>query len=73
MDPNPDPLVRGTDLQIRIRTKMSRIRNTVLHIQIHVYACVGKYYCCCGVAAGVHVMVGSIVVVVLQLVCVYCR
>jgi hypothetical protein len=25
---NPDPLVRGTDPQIRIRTKMSRIRNT---------------------------------------------
>jgi hypothetical protein len=24
----PDPLVRGTDLRLRIRTKMSRIRNT---------------------------------------------
>ncbi len=28
-DPDPDPLVRGTDMRIRIRTKMSRIRNTV--------------------------------------------
>ena len=27
-DPNPDPLARGADPQIRIRTKMSRIRNT---------------------------------------------
>ncbi len=29
MDPDPDPLVRGTDpgIWIRIRTKMSRIRN----------------------------------------------
>ncbi len=25
---DPDPLVRGTDPLIRIRTKMSRIRNT---------------------------------------------
>jgi hypothetical protein len=24
----PDPLVRGTDPRLRIRTKMSRIRNT---------------------------------------------
>ncbi len=32
MDPDPDPLVRGTDpgIQIRIRTEMSRIPNTVL-------------------------------------------
>jgi hypothetical protein len=28
LDPDPDPLVRGTDLRIRIRTKMSRIPNT---------------------------------------------
>ncbi len=27
-DPNPDPLARGADPQIRIRTEMSRIRNT---------------------------------------------
>jgi hypothetical protein len=27
-DPHPDPLVRGTDPRIRIRTKKSRIRNT---------------------------------------------
>ncbi len=27
-DPNPDPLARGADAQIRIRTEMSRIRNT---------------------------------------------
>ncbi len=27
-DPDPDPLVRGTDPRIRIRTKMLRIRNT---------------------------------------------
>jgi hypothetical protein len=27
-DPNPDPLCKGTDPRIRIRTKMSRIRNT---------------------------------------------
>jgi hypothetical protein len=26
--PDPDPLVRGTDLEIRIRTNMSRIPNT---------------------------------------------
>jgi hypothetical protein len=31
-DPNPDPLARGTDPQIRIRTKMSRIRNTALNV-----------------------------------------
>jgi hypothetical protein len=29
-DPHPDPSVRGTDPRIRIRTKMSRIRNTAL-------------------------------------------
>jgi hypothetical protein len=28
--PDPDPLVRGTNLGIRIRNKMSRIPNTVL-------------------------------------------
>jgi hypothetical protein len=30
LDPEPDPLVRGTDpgIRIRIRTKMSRIPNT---------------------------------------------
>ncbi len=28
MDPDPDPLIRDTDLGIRIRTKMSRIPNT---------------------------------------------
>ncbi len=28
MDPNPDPLVRGTGPRILIRTKMSRIPNT---------------------------------------------
>jgi hypothetical protein len=27
-DPDPDPLVRGEDPRIRIRTKMSRIPNT---------------------------------------------
>ena len=27
LDPDPDPLVRGTDPGIRIRTKMSRIPN----------------------------------------------
>ncbi len=27
-DPDPDPLVRGTDLRIRIRTNMSRILHT---------------------------------------------
>jgi hypothetical protein len=27
-DPHPDPLFKGTDPRIRIRTKMSRIRNT---------------------------------------------
>jgi hypothetical protein len=27
-EPDPDPFVRGTDPGIRIRTKMSRIRNT---------------------------------------------
>ena len=27
-DPEPDPLVKSTDPRIRIRTKMSRIRNT---------------------------------------------
>ncbi len=27
-DPEPDPSVRGTEPRIRIRTKMSRIRNT---------------------------------------------
>jgi hypothetical protein len=27
-DPESDPLVRGTDPQIRIRTKMSRLRDT---------------------------------------------
>jgi hypothetical protein len=27
-DPDPDPIVKGTDPRIRIRTKMSRIRNT---------------------------------------------
>ncbi len=30
--PDPDPLVRGTDTRIRIRTKMSRIRNTALMV-----------------------------------------
>jgi hypothetical protein len=30
LDPHPDPLIRDTDprIRIRIRTKMSRIRNT---------------------------------------------
>jgi hypothetical protein len=28
LDPDPDPLARGTDTGIRIRTKMSRIPNT---------------------------------------------
>ncbi len=27
-EPHPDPLVRGMDPRIRIRTKMSRIHNT---------------------------------------------
>jgi hypothetical protein len=30
LEPDPDPLVRGTDWGIRIRTKMSRIPNTAL-------------------------------------------
>jgi hypothetical protein len=30
--PDPDPLVRGTDPRIRIRTKMSRILNTGLNL-----------------------------------------
>jgi len=29
-DPHPDPLVGVTDPKIRIRTKMSRIRNTAV-------------------------------------------
>jgi hypothetical protein len=29
-DPHPDPLVRGADPRIRIRTKMSQIRNTAV-------------------------------------------
>jgi hypothetical protein len=28
LDPDPDPLARGTNPRIRIRTKISRIRNT---------------------------------------------
>jgi hypothetical protein len=32
---NPDPLFRGTDPRIRIRTKLSRIRNTALNKIIH--------------------------------------
>jgi hypothetical protein len=31
-NPHPEPLVRGTDPRIRIRTKMSRIRNTALMV-----------------------------------------
>ncbi len=34
-DPHPDPLVRGTDPRIRIRTKMYRIRNTALGLDSH--------------------------------------
>ncbi len=30
---DPDPLIGGTDPRIRIPTKMSRIRNTVLRYQ----------------------------------------
>jgi hypothetical protein len=30
LNPDPDPLVRGTDPEIRIRTKMSRIPNTAI-------------------------------------------
>ncbi len=33
-EPDPDPLVEGTDMGIRIRTKMSRIPNTALCISI---------------------------------------
>ncbi len=35
MDPDPDPLVRGTDpgIRIRIRTKMSRIPKTALQLR----------------------------------------
>jgi hypothetical protein len=29
---DPDPLVKGTDLRIQIRTKMSRIRNTAINL-----------------------------------------
>jgi hypothetical protein len=32
-DPHPDPLVRGTDPRIRIRTKMSRIRNNGFEVK----------------------------------------
>ncbi len=32
---NPDPGVRGTDPRIRIRTKMSQIRNTLYHKKRH--------------------------------------
>jgi hypothetical protein len=35
-DPEPNPLVKGTDPRIRIRTKMSRIRNT------GIFLCVGS-------------------------------
>ncbi len=33
-DPEPDPLVKGTDPRIRIRTKMSRIRNIALSVRV---------------------------------------
>ncbi len=32
LDQHPDPLVRGMDPRIRIRTKISWIRNTVPHL-----------------------------------------
>jgi hypothetical protein len=40
-DPYPDPLVRGTDPRIRIRTKMSRIPNTAFmgHFQRLILFC----------------------------------
>jgi hypothetical protein len=34
-EPDPDALVRGTDPRIRIRTKMSRIRNTAYQYLIY--------------------------------------
>jgi hypothetical protein len=34
LDPDPEPLVRGTDPGIRIRTKMSRIPDTASHISV---------------------------------------
>jgi hypothetical protein len=33
-DPHPDPLVRGMDPRIRIRTKISCIRNTATHCRV---------------------------------------
>jgi hypothetical protein len=39
---DPDPLVRGTDPQIRIRTKLSRIRNTAVSKKLHHYEKIKK-------------------------------
>ena len=39
-DPHPDPIVRGTDPDPRIRNKISRIRNTEYRFQI---ACIALY------------------------------
>jgi hypothetical protein len=36
-DLDPDPLVRGMDLRIRIHTKMSWIRNTALSVSIFLF------------------------------------
>jgi hypothetical protein len=33
-DPHPDPFVTGTDPRIRIRNKMSRIRNIYLNLSL---------------------------------------
>jgi hypothetical protein len=34
-DPHPDPLDKGTDPRIRIRTKMSRIHNNAVRNRTH--------------------------------------
>ncbi len=38
-DPDPDPFVSGTDPRIRIRTKMSRIRNTAQRKLFQQFSC----------------------------------
>ncbi len=39
---DPDPFVKGTDPRIWVRTKMSRIRNTVPYVIISVLDCLLK-------------------------------
>jgi hypothetical protein len=45
-DPNPDPLVRGTDPRIRIQvhTKMSWIRNTDVHYLSYLQLYIGVHF-----------------------------